>query len=62
MYLEYNYCDECGRECDGVHSGRKSSIDDQIEQIMKLITSQSYNIVKEVLKRLQDYTDNKKIG
>ena len=44
---------ECGRECDGCHSLSKSSIDDQIEQIMKIITSQSSIVVKKVLERLQ---------
>jgi hypothetical protein len=47
------YCDECGGKCDGCHSLRKPSIDDQIEQIMKMITSQSSIVVKKVLERLQ---------
>jgi hypothetical protein len=47
------YCDECDGKCDECHSLRKPSIDDQIEQIIKVITSQSTIVVKKVLERLQ---------
>ena len=46
------YCDDCGGRCDGVHSLRKETREEQIQHLLNLLLSQDKQMLDEVLQRL----------
>lgn len=53
--MQTEYCDICGRECDGVHSNKIYNEDKIIQQLVNVIISQKENIINEVIKRVDEY-------
>lgn len=47
-----DYCDICGRKCDGVHNNKKSNSKKEIEKIVTIIESHGEEIVDKVVERL----------
>ncbi len=55
MCSEYTqeYCNDCGNECDGVHSVRRDkTVEEKAEELAKIVLSYDKEIVKEVIKYL----------
>lgn len=48
----YNYCDECGGHCDGVHS-RSKNIEDEVNNIIKTLVSDKKRF-ELVIKKLKE--------
>lgn len=48
------YCDICGRECDGVHSNRIYNKEKMIQDIVNMIMSYDENTIDEVIKRVYE--------
>ncbi len=55
MCSEYTqeYCNECGTDCDGVHSVTKGkTVEEKAEELAKIVLSYDKEVVKHVIKYL----------
>jgi len=59
--MDTEYCDSCGRVCDGVHSINNNKDEKHIQNIVKILLSQKENILDEILKRVIEHINLKKI-
>ena len=49
------YCNDCGDKCDGVHSiTRMKTIEEQAEELSKIVLSYGTHITEKVIKQLMD--------
>jgi hypothetical protein len=54
MESESEYCDICGRECDGVHKVDNKKSVNEIERITNMLESYGEKTVDEVIRRIYE--------
>jgi hypothetical protein len=52
--MEQEYCDYCGRKCDGVHSIKLNNKEKEIQNIVKMLESYSEKVIDEVIKQIYE--------
>jgi hypothetical protein len=52
--MELEYCDYCGRKCDGVHSIKINNKEKEIQNITKVLESYGEKVVDEIIKRIYE--------
>lgn len=52
--MEIEYCDSCGRKCDGVHSIKINNYENNIQKMVNVLQSYDDNIVDEIIKRIHE--------
>jgi hypothetical protein len=52
--MEQEYCDYCGRNCDGVHSTNLNKKEKEIQNIVKMLESYSEKVIDEVIKQIYE--------
>ena len=54
--METEYCDKCGRNCDGVHSNihsnKVNNAETEIQKMVKIIESYGEKVVDEIIKQI----------
>lgn len=50
--MEVEYCDICGRKCDGVHSNKMINEETQIKKIVKTLESYGEKMVDDIIKQI----------
>jgi hypothetical protein len=58
---DYDYCDNCGGACDGVHSVRKQTDDEHVNEFVRLLIGYPHLLPK-ILKKLREVCQEKKIS
>lgn len=56
---QYEYCDDCGGKCDGVHSIPKPEMH-QVDLLVKVLLSQKKEILEKVLTKVQNILNEMK--
>jgi len=52
--MEEEYCDNCGRKCDGVHSIKKNNKEKEIKKIVNMLESYGEKMVDEIIKQIYE--------
>jgi hypothetical protein len=52
--MEREYCDICGRDCDGVHSNKMNSSEKEIKKFVKILESYGEKVVDEIIKQIYE--------
>jgi len=52
--MEDEYCDICGRECDGVHSIKINNKEKIIQKMTKILESYDEKVVDEIIKQIYE--------
>lgn len=52
--MEQEYCDYCGRKCDGVHSIKLNNKEKEIQNIVKVLESYSEKVIDKVIKQIYE--------
>ena len=50
--MDIEYCDICGRKCDGVHSNKINSKEKEIQKITNILESYGEKMVDEIIKKI----------
>jgi hypothetical protein len=50
--MEIEYCDICGRKCDGVHSNKINNKLKEIKQLVNVLESYDEEMVDEIIKQI----------
>ena len=50
--METEYCDKCGRNCDGVHSNKVNNAETEIQKMVKIIESYGEKVADEIIKQI----------
>lgn len=52
--MEQEYCDYCGRKCDGVHSTKLNNKEKEIQNLIKVLESYSEKVIDEIIKQIYE--------
>jgi hypothetical protein len=50
--MEIEYCDICGRKCDGVHSNKINNKEKEIKKLVNVLESYDKEMVDEIIKQI----------
>ena len=53
-YVKEEYCEICGRKCDGVHNNKIISKEKEIQKITNLLESYGEKMVDEIIKQIYE--------
>ncbi len=52
--MEYNYCDKCGKVCDGFHGDKTKDNEIIIQQLVNAIIKHDKYTINEIIKRVAE--------